>query len=50
MANQILAVIRSPELRENLLRFSQDEVRAMSWSKTASNLEHIYGSYQGALT
>ena len=48
MANQILAVIRSPELRENLLRHSQDEVRVMSWSKTASNLEHIYGTYQGA--
>ena len=45
MAAKILAVLSSAELRENLTRFSQDEVRAMSWLDTADKLGGLYGQY-----
>ncbi|HEX9594627.1 MAG TPA: glycosyltransferase family 4 protein [Candidatus Saccharimonadales bacterium] len=49
MASQILGVLNSPELRDTLARYSQDEVRAMSWLDTADKLSELYGrSHQGA--
>jgi glycosyltransferase involved in cell wall biosynthesis len=45
MANKIVAVLRTPTLREALRDNADTEVRKLSWAPAADKLEKIYAKH-----
>ena len=45
MANQMIAAVRSPGLRQTLLEMAQEEVGRMSWQEAADKIYAIYQSH-----
>lgn len=49
MVNKIVAAVRSPELRDELLQNAQKEYYGMSWGKSAEKLTRLYEKHVGQL-
>jgi glycogen(starch) synthase len=42
MANQIVAVLKSPELAESLRRRAREEIRPLTWDAAARKCRDVY--------
>lgn len=50
MTNQIVSVLRSKPLRQELVMNAQRELKAMSWEKTSRQIHNIYAQHQQAVS